>query len=283
MLLPSDNVLDVLHCVDFATLLALRRSGSAFYGVIYRNQSILPRLRVFDFCLNLATGDRHLQEIVENTRSMVLTSSAGVHFTDEFDYSLLHPFAEAVGTNFVNSATIASTLGPKLSSRFDMQKAVDALPALKHVRKLSLDLRCLMHTSTTVDTEAVERLILSPLDNLQRLELDNVANRTDWAFLRKEWALRLHSLSLKAFGFFEEAGAYGPFGTPVNVYPEIDASGQAEILEYCADFVHIQKGISKKLAIKGWRISPKFLKRIVKVSSQYIVIHHVDYNGNRLG
>lgn len=88
-------------------------------------------------------------------------------------------------------------------------------------------------------------------------------NRTDWAFLRKDWALRLRSLTVEAHGlFYESPRQYGD--------PEIGASGQREILEYCTDFAHLEKGKSKKLKITGWEISPEFLQRIITVSLQPI-------------
>lgn len=85
-------------------------------------------------------------------------------------------------------------------------------------------------------------------------------NRTDWTFLRKDWALRLRSLSVEALDSFYESPRE-------NGLPKIDASGQAEILEYCPDFVHFAKGKSKKLEITGWRISREFLQRIITVGS----------------
>ncbi|KAH7703737.1 hypothetical protein AAVH_29090 [Aphelenchoides avenae] len=170
LLLPSENVLDVMQCVDFATLLAVQRSGSAFYDVVHRNRSILPRLRVFDFYLDLALGDHSLREIVDDTRDVVLNHPSDpedqVPYTDEYDYSMLHHFADAVGTNFVDCAIIASSLGPMRAMEFDMRKAVEALPALKHVRELMFECRCLMHDTYDVDMETLELLILSPLDNL---------------------------------------------------------------------------------------------------------------------
>ncbi|KAH7706039.1 hypothetical protein AAVH_26742 [Aphelenchoides avenae] len=252
MMLPSENVLDVLHCVDFATLLALQRAGSAFYDVVHRNLTILPRLRVFEFYLDCAMDVLKLHETDEDGWGTVLRlpeDEGLVPYSAEVDYSALRTVHDTVGTNFIESACIVSTLGPMQSRDFDMRKAVEALPALKHVPELSFDCQCLMHTTTTVDQELLERLILSPLVNLRCLGLDNMSNRTDWAFLRKDWALRLRSLSVEAY---EDPGS-----------PEIDAFGQAEILEYCTDFVHVEKGKSKVLTISGWHISPEFLQRIV--------------------
>ncbi|KAH7713830.1 hypothetical protein AAVH_18813 [Aphelenchoides avenae] len=273
MFLPSENVLDVLHCVDFATLLAAQRSGSAFYDVVRRNRSILPRLRVFDFYLDLARGDLILQEIVEDADSTLSASWSVVPFTDEFDYSTLQPLTNTVGTNFVNSAIIANSRGPMEVMAFDMRKAVEVLPALKHVRELTFECRCLMHTTYTVDIETLVTRILSPLDNLQCLKLAEVFNENDWAFLRNEWALRLRSL-------FVEADSY--FGG----YPKINASGEAEILEYCTDFAHLEKGKSKKLTIIGWQITSEFLQRIIATVSEckdwltVVVDGAPDYVGN---
>ncbi|KAH7662566.1 hypothetical protein AAVH_43472, partial [Aphelenchoides avenae] len=97
LLLPIENVLDVLPCVDFVTLLALQFSGSAFYDVVHPNLAVLPRLRVFHFYLDLAMSDPTytLREIVEGTRTIVLSSPFEVPYTDEFDYSMLRPFADA--------------------------------------------------------------------------------------------------------------------------------------------------------------------------------------------
>ncbi|KAH7708598.1 hypothetical protein AAVH_24150 [Aphelenchoides avenae] len=247
LMLPSENVLDVLHCVDFASLFAAQRSGSAFFDVVHRNRSILPRLRVFEIYLDLAKSYHNLREIVEDTPYVVSISPFYVPYTAEFDYSTLQPLAGTVGTNFVDSAILVNSGGPIQATEFDMRKAVEALPALKHVREL--ECKGLMHTSYDIDMEAVERLILGPLDNLQCLSLDNVNNRVDWAFLRKEWALRLRSLSLSVESF--------------RVHHEIDASGQAEILEFCTDVFHLEKGKSKKLTITGWVITPEFLQRII--------------------
>ncbi|KAH7708597.1 hypothetical protein AAVH_24149 [Aphelenchoides avenae] len=173
---------------------------------------------------------------------------------------MLRSFADTVGTHFIESAIIVSTGDPMRTMKFDMRKAVEALPALKHVRELMFACRCMMHTTYDVDMGTLEDIILSPLGNLQRLELDDMNNLTDWTFLRKDWALRLRSLAVKAFDLFHESGEYGQ--------PEIDVSGQAEILEYCTDFAHLDQGKSKKLKIPGWRISSEFLRRIVTAVSQ---------------
>lgn len=186
-------------------------------------------------------------------------------YDDEFDYAMLHSFADVVGTNFAKSAIIVNTLGAMQSIEFDMRKAVQALSALKHIRKLTFECACLMHSTRTVDMELLERLTLTSLDNLQRLELRDVNNGTDWAFLRKDWALRLRSLSVKANGIFYEVGLFACR----PACPEIDASGQVELLEYCTDFVHIENGKSKKLTIKGWLITSEFLQRITAYYGEF--------------
>ncbi|KAH7708024.1 hypothetical protein AAVH_24726 [Aphelenchoides avenae] len=258
LLLSSENVLDVLRCLDFASLLALQRSGSAFYADVHCNLAILPRLRIFHIYLDLATGDHELQELIDRAYNRVLSSPSVVPHTNEFDYSMLRPFSDTVGTNFIQSAIISSSLGPMRLMEYNMGKAVEALPALKHIRELMFRCRCMWHITYDVDVDMVERLILSPLNNLQCLELFEVSGRTDWAFLRKDWALRLRSVTVEALDEYEE---------DMYLYQEIDASGQAEILGYCTDFVHLEKGKSKRLTITGW-YWPEFLQRIITTVSE---------------
>ncbi|KAH7701469.1 hypothetical protein AAVH_31397 [Aphelenchoides avenae] len=91
--------------------------------------------------------------------------------------------------------------------------------------------------------------LVKPFDNLQELILVDVNNQAEWAFLRDEWALRLRFLSLTHI---------------VHDHAEIDSLGQAEILAYCTDFVHLPKGQSKIVRLHGWRISLEFLERLIK-------------------
>lgn len=248
MRLPSENVLDVLQCVDFATLLALQRSASTLYGVVHRNQSLLPRLRIFHFRLDYDRGVQVLRETVGAASNIVQKSPAfNPNADDAIDYSLLRASQETVGTNFIDSASIAWRNGPRgqLHGQLHMQKVVDAFPALQHVRSLSLESRGEKHRNTG----EMARLV-KPFDNLQELILVDVNNQAEWAFLRDEWALRLRFLSLTHI---------------VHDHAEIDSLGQAEILAYCTDFVHLPKGQSKIVRLHGWRISLEFLERLIKV------------------
>lgn len=270
MRLPSENILDVLHCVDFAALLALQRAASGFFDVIRRNQSLLPRLRVFHLHIDYDIGALALREAVGTDNNIVLESSTPSRFAEDIDYSFVRTSRDAIGTHFVHSASIVWTPpGRRMRKQLDMRKLVDALPALKHVRALSVECGHPMNTKRSIDTDLLERLVMKPFDNLQCLRLCDVDNRTDWAFLRNEWALRLRSLTVEAHVRLGEVFYE-------SEYPEIDSSGQAKILKHGADFVHLPKGTSKLVGLVDWRIPLEFLERLVKVSSHTRVLfsHH---------
>ncbi|KAH7701470.1 hypothetical protein AAVH_31398 [Aphelenchoides avenae] len=262
MRLPSENVLDVLQCVDFATLLAVQRSASSLYGVIRRNQSLLPRLRVFGLLLDYREGVHELQETVGDGKNTVLRSSPFNPYAEDIDHSLLHFFRDAIGTNFVDSLSIRwTTAGPWMDEQLDVVKAVEALPVLKNVHEVSLQCRGPFIHTYTIDRDLLRSIAMKPLDNLQYVILGDVNLQTDWSFLRDEWALRLRSLSVAAFVRFDEA--FFEVG-----YPEIDSSGQDEIFEYCTDFVHLPKGKSKTVELWDWQTTSEFQKRVIKIVAE---------------
>ncbi|KAH7721532.1 hypothetical protein AAVH_10993 [Aphelenchoides avenae] len=234
--LPTEVLLNIVHCVDFNTLVALCFTSHAFHGVVQTNAGILAKRR-------------RMGLVIEQSKVFLYGGKTGL----ELRYDPSMPFTYILAMRRVASQVGFHNLA-RLRIRNDwrrvpMDRLLYAAPALRFVETLHISIAELKITS--VDdvnrfTEQFPRLRLLCLAAARK-------GIFDWpAFLRSEGALKLPELVVGILrNFSKKDGSSVP--------------GESDFVRYCFDWTQLAEGVGKFVSLPfDLDVSDSFLETSLK-------------------
>ncbi|KAH7708556.1 hypothetical protein AAVH_24198, partial [Aphelenchoides avenae] len=223
--LPAEVLLNIVHCVDFNTLIALCFTSYTFHSVVQTNAGELAKRRRMDLsidvnCMILSEGERGLK----------------------FRYDARKPFAYVAAMRRVASRvgfhSLTSLCVLNDWRRVPIDRLLYAAPVLRFIEILQFGISD-GRSSRIASVDDVNQFA-GQFPHLRRLILYALGKPIfDWpAFLRSEGALKLPELVA---------------GLVYNVRANAHSSGPSEtdFLRYCFDFSRLADGVGKFVNLTG--------------------------------
>ncbi|KAH7697695.1 hypothetical protein AAVH_35221, partial [Aphelenchoides avenae] len=215
---PAEVLLDIVHCVDFNTLVALRFASQTFHRIVQKSADVLAK----QLRMELIIDDGSLILAVdENCREFHYDSS--IPFGCE---AAMRRIASHVGCHRLTSLSIANDW-----RRLHMERLLCAAPVLGFIETLEIDTtdRSSQRITSVEDVNRFTR----QFPRLRRLRLDAPGKPVfDWsAFLRSEGALELPEFAGTIYTFRAKAR-----------YP---VPSEFDFLRYCFDCTRLADDVGK--------------------------------------
>lgn len=252
MILLNEILLDVLHFLDYSSVLRSKFACSNFHRAITRNQDILASPQKMSLFVK-----RTDVRVEKAPFALDLSASEWRNFG-----SVDAPLAPSIYTAALNPIAVVHIWCNAVTTGV-LDKVLSALPAANYASHL-----CICHTDDVRLTNAQLVALVERFRELKSITLEDIPKGFDWTILRNSCWMRLRDVYLDRYHQDFRA-----------VF--INEAAEAEIIRFAGDF-SLHEPSQPKLMTADWMCSVPFTMKIIQVRAKtlpacipYTLLKHV--------